>query len=128
MREGLAGERVGASDRIVERVGPDGRRQAGRLEHGAETGPALADQDRGGRPFRGDGRQIAQVDALVPAAGDQDDRRLERPERGDHRVRLRPLRVVDEADAVDDGHGLEPVFDAMEAGGRGPDGRGRQTE
>ncbi len=42
-------------------------------------------------------------------------------ERGDHRVRLGPLRVVDEADAIDQPDRLEAVLDAGEGRGGAPD-------
>ena len=65
-----------------------------------------------GRPLGDDRRQDRQVDVLVAAAGDEHDRRLEGAERGDDRIGLRALGVVDEADAVDDRDGLEAMLDA----------------
>ena len=78
------------------------RGQAGRPERpprgSGPLSPMRTARDRafGRRPGR-----ARQVDALVAAAGDEHDRRLEGAQRGDHRVGLGPLRVVDEADAVD---------------------------
>ena len=98
----LAGDGIGAPDRIVEVAGAFGAREAGGAERGLERRAALADQDGGDGTLgddRGEGRQ---VDALVASAGDQHDRRLEGAQRGGDRVGLRPLRVVDEPDAVDD--------------------------
>ncbi len=82
---------------------------------------ALADEDRGGGPLGHDRTEGRQVDALVAAAGDEHDRRREGAQGGDHRIGLGPLRVVDEADAVDDRHGLEPVLDSGEGRRRDPD-------
>ena len=64
------------------------------------------------------GAQGGEVEALAPSAGDQHDRRIEGAQRGGDRVGLRPLRVVDEPDAVDDRHPLEAMLDAFE--GRAP--------
>ena len=89
-------------------------RQAGIAEQPLEGRPALADDDGGDRPLGDDGRETGQVHALVPATGDEDERRVERAQGRDDRIRLRPLRVVDEPDAVDDGDRLEPVLDAGE--------------
>ena len=86
---------------VVEVAGALGARQAGGAERGLERRAALADEDRGGGPLGDDRREGRQVDALVASAGDQHDRRLEGAQRGDHRVGLGALRVVDEPDAVD---------------------------
>ena len=84
--------------------------------------------DRGDGALGDDRRQLVEVDALVAAAGDEHDRRLEGPERGDDRVGLGALRVVDEADAVDDRDRLEAVLDAGEGRGRAADRVGRDAE
>ena len=105
-------DRIGAPDGLVERPGPLGVAQPRVAEQGLERGPALADQHGSDGPLRDDRCKGRQVDPLVAAAGDQHDRCRERLERGRHGVRLRPLRVVDEAHAVDDGDGLEAVLDA----------------
>ena len=111
--ERLAGEGVGAPHGVLEvgRARSVGARPAARNAR-LEVRPALADEDGRGRPLGDDRRQGRQVDALVAAAGDQHDRRVERAQRGDDRVGLGALRVVDEADAVDDGDRLEAVLDA----------------
>ena len=93
---------------------PLGEGQAGGAEGRLERRAALADEDRRDGALGDDRRQPGQVDVLVAAAGDQHDRRVERAERGDHRVRLGPLRVVDEAHAIDQVDRLEPVLDAGE--------------
>ena len=128
-RERVAGDRVVRADRLVERR-PRARVSARPAPRNrpSSVGAALADED-GRRGALGDHPgQRRQVDALVAAAGDQHDRRLERRERGDDRVRLRALRVVDEADAVDDGDRLEAVLDAGERRRGPPDGVRREPE
>ena len=52
-----------------------GAGQAGRTERRLEVRPALADEDRRVRALGHDRGQRGEVDALVPAAGDQHDRR-----------------------------------------------------
>ena len=104
-RERVAGERVGPPNGLVEVGRPLRGGQAGRPEGRLEGRPGLADQDRGDRALGHDRGEARQVDALVPAAGDEHDRRLEGAQRGDHRVGLGPLRVVDEAHAVDQATG-----------------------
>ena len=64
--------------------------------------------------LRDDPAQRLEVDALVAAAGDEHDRRLERADRGDHRIRLGALRIVDEADTVDQGDRLQAMLDPRE--------------
>ena len=125
---GLAGERVGPADRGVEVGRALGAGEAGGPELGLEVRPALADED--GRPGAlGDDRgERGEVDALGPATGDEHDRRVERPQRRDDRVGLRPLRIVDEAHAVDRRDGLEPVLDAGERGRREADPLGLDAE
>ena len=106
---------------------------------GRRPGSGLADPDRSRRSGRRPtarsattGGRRRQVDALVAAAGDQDDRRVERAERGDDRVRLGPLRVVDEPDAVDDATvsrrcstPVKPHRRAADRVGRDPEQRAR---
>ena len=99
--EEVASDRVGAADRLVEVGGSLGPVETGRAESGLKDGAALADQDGGGNTLGDDAAERVEIDPLVPAASDQHERRVERPERGDHGVGLRSLRVVDEADAVD---------------------------
>ena len=102
--------------------------QPGVPEQALERGSALADQHGSHGPLRDDRRKGRQVDPLVAAAGDQHDRCRERVQCGRDRVRLRPLRVVHEAHAVDHRNRLEAVLDAAEAG-RGPADRiGRDPE
>ena len=126
---GLAGHRVGRGDR--PRPSSSARsvwsRPAAR-NSALEVRPALTDEDRPGRSLGDDGRQLVQVDALVAAAGDQDDRAIEGAQGGDDGIRLGALRVVDEPDAVDERDGLEPMLDAGEAGGGLADGVGRDAE
>ena len=123
-RERVAGERVGPPNGLVQVGRPLRRGHAGRPEGRLEGRSGLADQDRGDRALGRDRGEARQVDALVPAAGDEHDRRLERAQRGDHRVGLGPLRIVDEAHAVDHGDRFEPVLHAAEGARRRPD-RGR---
>ena len=101
-------------DRLLEEAARSVRARPGAAEQPLELGSALADQDGGGGALGDDGGEVAEVDALVAPAGDQDDRRVERAQRRDDRVGLRALRVVDEADAVDLGDALEAVLDALE--------------
>ena len=93
-----------------------------------EARATLADEDGGGGPLGHDRTERRHVDPLVAATGDEDDRAGEGAQGRDHRIRLGPLRVVDEADPVDDRHGLEPVLHALEGRGRGPDRVGRDPE
>ena len=120
-RERVAGERVGPPNGLVEVGRPLRGGQAGRPEGRLEGRPGLADQDRGDRALGRDRGEARQVDALVPAAGDEHDRRLEGAQRGDHRVGLGPLRIVDEAHAVDQRDRFEPVLHAAEGGRRRAD-------
>jgi hypothetical protein len=98
------------------------RAEPGRTEDRLQGRAALADEDRRRGALGDDRRQLGQVDALVATAGDQHDRWLEGSQRGDHGVRLRALRVIDELDTVDDRNPLEAVLDALERGRSLPDG------
>ena len=100
-RERVAGERIGAGHGLVHRAGALDALETGRAEPALEIRAALADDDRRGGPLGDDGGELVEVDALVAAAGDEHDRRLEGPERGDDRVRLGALGVVHEPDAID---------------------------
>ena len=116
----LAGDRVRAATASSRVAGTFRPGEPGRPERALERRAALADQDRGGGALGDDRGERGQVDALVAAAGDQHDRRLEGAQRGDHGVGLGPLRIVDEADAIDERDRLEAVLDA----GEGRRGRG----
>src|SRR6476660_2469360 len=99
-----------------------GAREARRAELRLEVRAALADEHGRVRRLADDAGELAEVDALVPPARDEHDRRGERAQRGDDRVRLRPLRVVDEPDVADERDRLEPVLDARERGRFAADG------
>ena len=100
-REQVAGDRVGAADGVLE-VGRSLRPlQPGGTKAGLEGRAALADQHGRGHALGDDAAERVEIDPLVPAAGDQHERRVEGAQRSDHRVGLRSLRIVDEADAVD---------------------------
>ena len=99
---------------------PRGRSARGRPSRNSASsvGPLSPMSTAASRGLADDPGELAEVDALVPAAGDEHDRRRERAQRRDDRVGLRALGVVDEPDAVDERDRLEPVLDAGEGRGR----------
>ena len=94
-----------------------------------EARAALADQHRRDRALGDDRRQartrstpLSRPPAISTTGG------VEGAQRGDDGVGLGALRVVDEADAIDDRDRLEAVLDAGEGRGRRADRVGRDTE
>ena len=108
-----------AADGLLEVGRALGAGEAGRPERRLEGRAALADEDRGDGPL-GDDRRRARS-GRRPCRGR---RRSARSAASNARsaaidgVGLGPLRVVDEADAVDHRDGLEAVLDAGERRGR----------
>ena len=127
--ERLASQRVGGRDGLLERRRDlDPARPAARNRR-ARSGPLSPIRTAATARSATTAAEARQVDALVTAAGDEHDRCRERSQRRDDRVGLGALRVVDEADAVDERHRLEAVLDAAE--GRAPRARmavGRDPE
>ena len=108
--KGLSGQGIGAIHGGIQRCGVFDTGQTGVAEQALECRCALADEHGRDRSVGDHVGECREVHALVPAAGDQHQRRLEGAQRRDHRVRLRALRVVDEANAIDDGDGLEAML------------------
>jgi hypothetical protein len=63
--------------------------------------------------FADDACELPQVNALVPTARDQHDRRGERAQGRDDRVGLRALRVIHVCDAINVGDDLEAMLFAL---------------
>ena len=103
-------------------------RGPGGAEERLELVRGLADEHDRRRPSGHFPCQVGHVQVLAPAAGDEHDRRLERAQRGDDRVGLGALRVIDEGHAVERRDRLEAMLDAQEVRGRAPDGVRRDPE
>ena len=77
-RQGVAREAVRPGDGLVQRRGALGLVQAGGTEATLEVRAALADEHGCAGPFGHDRSELGQVDALVAATGDEDERRRRR--------------------------------------------------
>jgi hypothetical protein len=124
----LARDRRGPREGGGQRAGLLDEGNARGAEERGQLGAALPDEDCRGGALGGDPAQRRQVDALVAAARDEDDGRLEAPQGRRDGVGLGPLRVVDVADSVELRHELEAVLHAPEARGLAPDGVGCDAE